>query len=91
MDPVKALKTRHLNQLADYTDNLYTHPELRNLFFELTTACNEHCFHCGSNCAVPQPDELTTEELGDPRPDQGRLRNEAHISQHHGRRTAAAP
>ena len=36
--------------------------ELRNLFFELTTACNEHCFHCGSNCAVPQPDELTTEE-----------------------------
>ena len=63
MDPVKALKTRHLNQLADYTDNLYTHPELRNLFFELTTACNEHCFHCGSNCAVPQPDELTTEEF----------------------------
>ena len=62
MKEVTELKIRHLEKLADYTDNLYKNPELRTLFFELTSACNEHCFHCGSNCTVPSPDELTTVE-----------------------------
>ena len=62
MDKVTRLKKHHLEQLAEHTDKLYRKPELRHLFFELTSACNEHCFHCGSNCAVPSPDELTTEE-----------------------------
>ena len=63
MDKIKELKIKHLDQLADYKNNLYKKPELRNLFFELTSACNEHCFHCGSNCTVPKPDELTTDEF----------------------------
>ncbi len=63
MKKVEEVKTRHLNQLADYTDKLYKRPQLRDLFFELTTACNERCFHCGSNCDVPSPDELTTDEF----------------------------
>ncbi|MBP5262644.1 MAG: radical SAM protein [Clostridiales bacterium] len=63
VDPVIAkAKTDHLNKLSDYVEGLYGKPELRHLFFELTTACNEHCFHCGSNCDRPQPGELTTEE-----------------------------
>lgn len=62
MNRVEEVKTGHLNKLADYIDNLYKEPQLRHLFFELTTACNERCFHCGSNCDVPQPGELTTGE-----------------------------
>ena len=63
VNPVIAkVKKDHLQRLSDYVDGLYNQPQLRHLFFELTTACNERCFHCGSNCDVPQPDELTTEE-----------------------------
>ncbi|SCW48993.1 radical SAM additional 4Fe4S-binding SPASM domain-containing protein [Ruminococcaceae bacterium YRB3002] len=62
MQRIKEIKTGHLNELADYVEQLYKKPQLRHLFFELTTACNEHCFHCGSNCDKPQPGELTTEE-----------------------------
>ena len=64
VDPVIAkVKTDHLTQLADYVDGLYSAPELRHLFFELTSACNERCFHCGSNCSVPGKYELTTDEF----------------------------
>jgi len=63
MRDVKLIKTQHMNQLAEYTEKLYAHPRLRNLFLELTNACNERCFHCGSNCSVPRPEELSTEEF----------------------------
>ena len=44
------IKSQQLNQLAEYRKELYTKPELRKLFLELTLQCNEHCFHCGSRC-----------------------------------------
>ncbi len=61
---IAAVKTGHLNQLADYTRKLYREPELRKLFFELTMQCNERCFHCGSSCApgTVMPNELSREE-----------------------------
>ena len=60
--PLQQIKTEHLNQLADYVQGLYKAPQLRHLFLELTLACNEHCFHCGSNAAHAAPDELTLPE-----------------------------
>jgi radical SAM protein with 4Fe4S-binding SPASM domain len=36
---------------------------LRYLFWETTRACNLRCRHCGSDCTVPKPGELTTEEI----------------------------
>ena len=44
-------KKRHLDQLADYREQqLRPHPELRTLFIEMTSQCNEYCRHCGSRC-----------------------------------------
>lgn len=44
-------KLIHMERLADYRDNtLRPSPELRNLFIEMTSLCNEHCRHCGSSC-----------------------------------------
>ncbi|MBR2570317.1 MAG: radical SAM protein [Paenibacillus sp.] len=64
VDPAKArLKTCHLDQLSDHIDGLYLKPDLKFLFFELTLACNERCFHCGSNCSVPGKDELSADEF----------------------------
>ena len=64
VDPLIAkVKTDHMTALAEYTEELYKRPDLRHLFLELTNACNERCFHCGSNCSVPGDDELTTEEF----------------------------
>lgn len=37
--------------------------QLRYLFWETTRACNLRCRHCGSDCTVPKPGELTTEEI----------------------------
>ena len=59
---IAAVKTGHLEQLADYTHTLYQEPELRKLFFELTLACNERCFHCGSSCTKAGSDELSKDE-----------------------------
>ena len=49
-EEIQQIKSRQLDQLADYRKTLYVKPELRKLFFELTMQCNEHCFHCGSRC-----------------------------------------
>lgn len=40
-----------MRKLARYREQLYTAPELRFLFFELTDACNLACRHCGSSCS----------------------------------------
>jgi radical SAM protein with 4Fe4S-binding SPASM domain len=57
-----AIKTSHLDALADHTRTLYQAPQLRKLFFELTLQCNECCFHCGSSCTAVRTDELTCDE-----------------------------
>ena len=60
---LRALKERHLGQLADYVRGLYEAPRLRHFFMELTLRCNEHCFHCGSSCtAAGAADELSLSE-----------------------------
>jgi len=59
---IRSLKTHHLEELADYHDELVRRPELRRLFFELTLRCNSHCFHCGSSCTSAAGEELTAED-----------------------------
>lgn len=45
-------KIMDFGKLSEYLDDLYLHPQLRNLFFELTDKCNLHCTHCGSNSSA---------------------------------------
>ena len=52
------IKRSNLDTLAQYHETLRQKPQLRQLFFELTLKCNEHCFHCGSSCAENMPDGL---------------------------------
>ena len=59
---MKTLKDRQMDILADYVRGLYRKPELRQLFLELTLQCNEHCFHCGSNCMPHAGEELSLSE-----------------------------
>ena len=46
------MKSAHMATVANYRRSLYENPELRQLFFEFTRNCNEHCFHCGSSCGM---------------------------------------
>ncbi len=39
--------------------------KLETCVWEITLGCNFRCRHCGSSCAEPAPDELTTEEALD--------------------------
>ena len=55
---MKTLKERNMDMLADHIRGLYRKPDLRQLFLELTLRCNEHCFHCGSNCLPKSGEEL---------------------------------
>lgn len=57
-------KCAHMAQLDAYRrDVLWTNPPLRNLFFELTLDCNEHCLHCGSRCGDEHlRDQLTLDD-----------------------------
>lgn len=68
--PIKT-KEEHLAKVRDYVDSLYTTPDLKQLFIELTLKCNEHCRHCGSKCGVNETsvyddidkDQLTDDEI----------------------------
>lgn len=60
---MKTRKEQELDILAGYVRGLYTKPDLRQLFLELTLRCNEHCFHCGSSCMPTSRDELTAGEF----------------------------
>ena len=59
---MKTVKDRQMDILADYVRGLYRKPDLRQLFLELTLQCNEHCFHCGSNCMPHAGEELSLSE-----------------------------
>ena len=59
---MKMLKERNMDMLADHIRGLYRKPDLRQLFLELTLRCNEHCFHCGSNCMPQSGEELGVDE-----------------------------
>lgn len=62
MKRIQELKEIHLEQLAQHVDELYQHPDLRHLFFELTLRCNENCFHCGSRCNDVMVEEMTSDD-----------------------------
>ena len=68
---IRVIKTRQMDELADWREHLYREPELRELFLELTLRCNERCFHCGSRCEsdaeVGMPAEKYLEVLSDVR------------------------
>ena len=59
---MKTLKEHNMDMLADHIRGLYRKPDLRQLFLELTLRCNEHCFHCGSNCMPQSGEELSVDE-----------------------------
>ena len=59
---MKTHKERNMDMLADHIRGLYRNPDLRQLFLELTLRCNEHCFHCGSNCMPQSGEELSVDE-----------------------------
>jgi len=59
---MRTLKDKHLDTIADYVRGLYVQPRLHHLFLELTLQCNEHCFHCGSNCTSLKGEELSLDE-----------------------------
>lgn len=60
-EEIHKLKIQHSEKLAAYRKKLYAHPQLRQLFLELTLKCNEACFHCGSSCGAARPDGLPAE------------------------------
>lgn len=57
------IKRVHLTALADWRRKKYREPELRRLFLEVTSRCNEHCLHCGSSCTGTAPEPVATEVL----------------------------
>ena len=56
-------KINHLQQLAEWRRLKYREPELRHLFLELTSQCNERCLHCGSWCDSSASPEVPTDKL----------------------------
>lgn len=56
-------KLDHLRQMAEWRHEKHGAPELRNLFLELTSQCNEHCLHCGSWCDGTAASQVPTELL----------------------------
>ncbi|MBR4555639.1 MAG: radical SAM protein [Ruminococcus sp.] len=56
------IKNKNLQTLAEYRRGLFTKPDLRNLFLELTLRCNERCIHCGSSCGDVPSIEVGVDE-----------------------------
>lgn len=59
---INMVKAMHMDKLAEFHRKLYREPVLRLLFLELTLRCNEHCFHCGSNCSSDSIDGMPKEK-----------------------------
>ena len=58
------VKKKELDEMAKIVNNLMKHPQLSNLFLEVTLRCNARCEHCGSNCGDEIPkDEISAEDL----------------------------
>ncbi len=56
-------KKAHLEAAKQKREAYFTNPELKQLFFEFTLRCNEHCFHCGSRCDDSErPEEMQLDE-----------------------------
>ena len=64
-DDIRAVKTGHMKQLAEYRRGLWKEPKLKFLFLELTLRCNEQCIHCGSRCGNFRGGELTLSQYKD--------------------------
>ena len=57
-------KKEDLDFLAAQHNYLVEHPQLANLFLEVTLRCNAKCEHCGSSCGYDFPkDEISAEDL----------------------------
>ncbi len=56
------MKLSHLDKQYKLRKKLFEQPVLKQLFFELTLNCNEHCFHCGSRCGEVKADEMNPGE-----------------------------
>ena len=57
-------KKEELDNIAESVKYLTEHPQLSNLFLEVTLRCNAKCEHCGSSCGYSIPkDEISAEDL----------------------------
>ncbi len=56
------MKLSHLNLQYEVRNKFFEKPILRQLFFELTLNCNEHCQHCGSRCGEVRADEMSPQQ-----------------------------
>ncbi len=61
--PGDLVLTGRLKMWQDRLEKERKEHRLRYLFWETTRACNLRCRHCGSDCTVPKPNELTTGEI----------------------------
>ena len=56
------VKLSHLDLQYDVRKKFFKKPVLKQLFFELTLNCNEHCWHCGSRCGDIKAEEMNPQE-----------------------------
>lgn len=56
------MKLSHLDLQYDVRKKFFKKPVLKQLFFELTLNCNEHCWHCGSRCGDIKTEEMNPQE-----------------------------
>lgn len=56
---IRNIKIYNMDRLAEYRNNLYKKPVLRDLFLEVTLRCNARCEHCGSSCG----DKILEDEI----------------------------
>ncbi len=62
MSDNRIVKKKHLKEVYDYKQKLFTEPVLQQLAIELTLNCNCYCRHCGSHCGDVQNQNLITDD-----------------------------
>lgn len=61
---IQQLKIKNMDRLANYRQELYKKPILKDLFLEVTSRCNAKCEHCGSSCDnLMRLDEISAADL----------------------------